>query len=401
MRRNKQIVKVLVYFGIFKLLFIGLALLLQQNFMQVFEIQNLGSKDFSFNDMYYRVKLKEGLEYSPHFSKKKTVVLINSGSLDRENFRYALSRVLYRLERFEPLAIGIDHTFSKKSAQADSSTHQLKEAITTTSNLVLAKIPSESQSSIQFNRPLGEVELPVVHFSIRYYKDGPQTFASKLGEAAGFEKDDYNESDGKFPIHYSSVQNGLVHWLNMENHLYDINFKYVEAPELFDTSQFKALKKILRNKIVIIGHLGSPDAFNLFDVEDKHPVPVDTNNVANRERIMPGAVIHANALENIIHPKNKFSEWKGLTLLLLTELVFLLYLIFIMFTEFGKLFNVLLLAIISFPLIYLVLFMMEGGVYVTLGVTLLQLLMVEEVLEIIDFIYDKLRRLQPSKKQKE
>jgi len=116
---------------------------------------------------------------------------------------------------------------------------------------------------------------------------------------------------------------------------------------------------------------------------------------------MPGAVIHANALENIIHPKNKFSEWKGLTLLLLTELVFLLYLIFIMFTEFGKLFNVLLLAIISFPLIYLVLFMMEGGVYVTLGVTLLQLLMVEEVLEIIDFIYDKLRRLQPSKKQKE
>jgi CHASE2 domain-containing sensor protein len=399
--KNNQVFKVLVYFGIFKLLFIGLAFLLAQNFMQLFEIQNLGSKDFSFNDMYYRVKMKEGLEHSPHFSRKKSVVLINSGSLNRDQFRYELSQVINRLNTFEPSAIGIDHTFGKQSTQPDSSTNQLREAIAYSSHTVMARIPSEMKNTLHFNQPSGDVELPVVHFSIRYYKDGPKTFASQLCEQAGFKKEEADESDGKFPIHYSSIQNGIVHWLNREDQYYDINFKFVEGPELFDTNYVADLENLLKGKIVIVGHLGSPDGFNLFDVEDKHPVPVDTANVANRERIMPGAVVHANAVENILHPEEKFSEWKGWSLYLALELIFLLYLIFIMFTEFGKLFNVLLLAIISFPLIYLVLFMMEAGVYVTLGVTLLQLLMVEEVLEIIDFIYDKLRKLKPSKKLNE
>jgi hypothetical protein len=396
--KNKQVFKVLVYFGIFKLLFIGLAFLLQQNFMQVFEIQNLGAKDFSFNDMYYRVKMKEGLEHSPHFSRKKSVILINSGSLNRAQFRHELSLLIDRLNTFEPSAIGIDHTFSRQSEQPDSSTTQLKEAIAFSAHTVMARIPSEEKNTLLFNHPSGDVELPVVHFSIRYYKDGPSTFASKLCEQAGFKKEEADESDGKFPIHFSSIQNGMVHWLNRENQYYDINFKFVEGPELFDSNNVAALKNLLKGKIVIVGHLGSPDGFNLFDIEDKHPVPVDTTNVANRERIMPGAVVHANAVENILHPEEMFSEWKGWTLYLAMELIFLLYLIFIMFTEFGKLFNVLLLALISFPLIYLVLFMMEAGIYVTMGVTLLQLLMVEEVLEIIDFIYDKLRRLKPSKK---
>jgi hypothetical protein len=394
-----KVLRVVVYFAIFKLMFLGLSLLMEQNFMQVFEIQNLGSKDFSFNDMYYRVESKEGLEKNEHFTAKKSVVLVNSGSLDREKFREQLSMVIHQIEAFEPSVVGVDHMFAKKSEVPDSATQLLTFSLESYPNIVTASPPKPKQKDfLRIQTQQGDVEFPVVHHSIRYYQDGPQTFGSKICKIATGRDDRKDEADGKFPIHYASIQNGIVHWQEAENSLYDINFKYLEASELFDSNNREGLKNLLRNKIVLVGHLGTTEATNLFDSEDKHPVPVDTSEVANRERIMAGVVIHANAIENILHPNQAFFEWKGWSLWIFTEAFFLAYLLFIMFTEFGKLFNIILLAAITFPIIYLVLFMMEKGVYVTMGVTLLQLLIVEEVLEIIDYFYNKLKKIFPSKK---
>ena len=52
-------------------------------------------------------------------------------------------------------------------------------------------------------------------------------------------------------------------------------------------------------------------------------MPIDSEKIMLREKTMHGAVIHANAIENILHPESKFFELHGIWHFLLHEKSFI------------------------------------------------------------------------------
>ena len=81
------------------------------------------------------------------------------------------------------------------------------------------------------------------------------------------------------------------------------------------------IKDQIKNKIIIIGHLGEI----LNDSNDKHRVPCDTSQFILRDKKMYGAVIHANAIENIIHPSSRYLELTKFENMLLEEILFIIF----------------------------------------------------------------------------
>ena len=126
-----------------------------------------------------------------------------------------------------------------------------------------------------------------------------------------------------------------------------------------------------------------------FDSEDKFAVPTDTSKIMLRDKTMYGAVIHANAIENILHPESKFKELHGFWHVLLHQLLIIGFLL-VLFLHLGKFFNILILVIISIPYTYVVMKLMDYNVYITMSSTLLHLIFVEEFYEILEPLYKKI-----------
>jgi hypothetical protein len=105
---------------------------------------------------------------------------------------------------------------------------------------------------------------------------------------------------------------------------------------------------------------------------------------------MPGPVIHANAVENFLHPKEKFFELKGFWFIFLQQLLYFFYLAFVLFEKLGNVTKKIALGILSVISFIVVIKLMNWGIYVTMGTTLLQLLIIEEITEMFDPYYTKL-----------
>jgi len=115
---------------------------------------------------------------------------------------------------------------------------------------------------------------------------------------------------------------------------------------------------------------------------------------------MYGSVIHANAIENIIHPSSCFSEMSDLQNTILQETLFILFLL-LLFCEFGKLVNLLILVVFSILYLIFVLKIMEYNIYIKVSNTLLYLLFIEEFYEVLQPFYVKLSKKLKMRKQDE
>jgi CHASE2 domain-containing sensor protein len=113
---------------------------------------------------------------------------------------------------------------------------------------------------------------------------------------------------------------------------------------------------------------------------------------------MPGVLIHANAIDNLLRKEVRFIEisatwwFKFLGLLLIFA-----YLYFLIFMEAGKVVNILLMLGLSLPALYVVLYLMQYNWYIEMGSTLLQLLVFEEMVEIFTPVYNWIQnKLKPA-----
>jgi hypothetical protein len=368
---------------------LGFDYLINTQFMRLFKIQELVSNDLSFNDLYYRIQFKNIYDKT-HFTREKSVVLINTGSLSNEYFRLELATLIEKIESYKPKAVGIDFIFSNNPRPG---TDELKKVVENYPNVIIGTIP-DNQNNLKFNDKTlsGDVSFYNTSKSIRYYSSSDSSFACRLVSAANPGKSGYYKAgDELFPIHYCCVHDGLVDY-NQETALFsEANFKFMEASEVLNDSS--DLHAFLKDKIVIIGHLGASclsDRNN--DVADKFCVPTDTLSLTNRDPVMFGAVIHANAVENILHPETTFKEWKGTFYQLMVNLFYLAFLAFILFTDVGKFYNILIMTLLTIPGLYIVLWLMKENIYMTMGVTLINLLIIEEISEMIDPIYTKGRK---------
>jgi CHASE2 domain-containing sensor protein len=392
---KKNIFKFLFFYLLSSLILILLTQIAETKFFQIFTIEEIGNPDLEWNDLHYK---SVNVYQNKHYTREKSVVLINSGSLNKDSFRLELAQVLSKLKELNTKAVGIDHQFSNENKIG---TNELIKSINENPKIVLGYIADKNNTArltnnLKLKSLLGKADLPD-DYTIRKYYDNNSTFAHQLVKVAFPNKisnTQHQVEHHPFTIHYSCINDGLVEFSETSNTLKPINFKYIEGKDFINESEAgfnKSFVETFKNKIVIIGHLGTNLIDKKYDSEDKFAVPIDTSKIMLRDKTMYGSVIHANAIENILHPESKFKELHGIWHVLLHQLLIIGFLL-VLFLHLGKFFNILILIIISIPYTYGVMKLMDYNVYITMSTTLLHLLFVEEFYEMLAPLYKKITK---------
>ncbi len=378
-RFKKLLLRATIYLAIYTILSFGLSKFLELRFMQFLSIQHIVGSDFTYNDLFYRVQNKKDDDNLKR-KHKEQIVLINTAYFTHENYRGLLAELIHKLQTFKPQSIGIDVTFTKRD---DEQTAFLLETLSSYNNIVCAKSLADEPSNylkLPSNVKLGDVDFITDQHSIRFYKGGEGTFAYQLFKMTrGKNANNEVGNEDSFPIAYTSIHDGVVPFDDIESNTYNKNYKVIDAIELLkDPEESKHFVDALKNSIIIVGHMGTSN----FDIEDKHPVPTDTMHLVNRLPLMPGAAIHANALSNILddhifHKPNPYLVEFILNLILFT-------MILVVLIHPLKIFIFLGLTVFSILWIWLSMYLMEFNIYIQVGTTLIELLILEEFVETFD-----------------
>lgn len=395
--------KLLIAAGIFlsvKLMMLLFSVALNLNALQLFSLEKDALSDLTINDVHYR--LKSRISDLNDKEDIQDIFLINTGDLDRRYFRAYLAGLIKLISSYNPVAIGVDHDFSLEDKIG---TESLESVINKTQNVVIADLKVNSR--LKFDAITGDVRFPKNQETVRYYRSHKQSFAYQL---ALLVSDSITPVQGdSFVINYQSYNGGLSHINNLEDTNYYSNFKYINAFEILsNTRDSNFIKNLIQDKIIIVGHLGSictnaagEVKFDntIFDTEDKYRVPCDLSNLYNRQKLMYGAVIHANALTNILNPKKRFKIMNGVITDTIYNISLFLFIFYSVFHDKGKAWNILILVILSVPLLYFELFLMKSSYYLTAGISLLKFLIVEEYIEVIKPIMVRFKFIRNELKQ--
>ncbi len=384
---NRIVLKSFIYLLIFHALDFCVSKAFELPAFQVFSIQNLVASDFTYNDLFYRAQGKAGFKDVKR-KHKEEIILVNTAELDGEEFRLNLANLLDSIEKFNPKAVGIDFTFSMDTSI--TGTPELLEVSERYRNLVLAQSNEANYLSYSAKVTRGNVDFPLEQFSIRYYQGGDKSFAFKLfNKVRGVKETPVFCSRDSFPIVYSCVHDGMVSYEEKMNDNYEVNYKTIAGEKLLENPA--EYSSAIKNNIIIIGHLGR----NQFDMEDRFPVPTDTNDVVNRVPLMPGPVIHANALSNMLD--NQYFTTPNNWLSFLLYNIIMLILIFFIIQHSMKILLIGGLVIISIIWIWLSIYIMEFKIYIQVGSTLVGLLILEEFIEVFDpFVVNWYAKLKKS-----
>jgi CHASE2 domain-containing sensor protein len=333
--------------------------------MGIPSLENLAASDLSLNDLYYQQRNPPALS--------NEIILVNSGSLSSTQFRSELSQVIKQIDSYQPKVIAIDHIFDSDSSKLG--TNVLFRTFQETKNLI---VPAYSK----------DFEFPSEQHTIRRYFWGENTLAYQVALKIDSTVNNHKKWSESFLLKYYSTNyeppSLPMGWQN--------SFVMIEASDLLDPdNQF--LKDYIENKAIMVGLLGNSCIPHHFDLEDKFPVPPDIELV-NRQRTTPGLIIHANAVENLINPDQMFFNiHDSIWFTLIEELILLLYLSFLIFVRAGKVLNVIILLALSLPAIFLVILLMEKNLYIEIGATLIQFLLFEELVEVIESVKEKGRKM--------
>ncbi|RKR14650.1 CHASE2 domain-containing sensor protein [Maribacter vaceletii] len=244
-------------------------------------------KDFSFLDVYYAEKLSETKKID------SSIVLINVEHKDRMAIALALEEVL----KADPKVVGFDIILKEpKGIKADTILADLlnKENVVlshTTDNEenIIANYPFfaplEHSGYVNFN--FEEDNSVIREFNGLYYNKGleMESFGYKIAKRY-MPKKQWEANNIKDKLRSPRV-------INYKGDLHKfINFTIDEFMTLSN-------KSLLKDKIVLIGYLGTPTA-NINDVEDKHFTPLNTITSGKSIPDMYGVAIHANIISMII-----------------------------------------------------------------------------------------------------
>lgn len=393
MSLRKKLLKLLVFYVAMHLLFVGIHWLSQKPIFNLISLEHLITSDASLNDLHYPLRRQQEAD-PPSLTGK--VILINTGSLPKDSFRQGLAQTLNRIAAFNPKVIGVDHDFNPDTSI--QGTQELIDALQRTPQLILASKTTMPYTPLPLSAPIqyGNVEFPDHQSTIRRYSSDTAAFAFRIAQHLT-----------QFPLKKPANKTFVINYLtgadgyftpNSDFYLFyaaapeekQSSFLMLEAGDILkrDSLTLDALRLLAPGRALILGHLGNPNLFNRSnDIEDKHRVPVDTNLI-NRERTMDGVLIHANVIENLLTPTNRFLTISDSWLFaLLKQILILLFLYYLLFCSLGKAINILLLTLLSFPLIYFVLYLMNRNIYLEIGLTLLQFMILEEVVEVFESIH--------------
>lgn len=388
----RKIIKLFVYYLSLHISFFAMSKLAEKPLFDIISLENLLISDASLNDLYYQLRSKSEAGM-PRLSGK--VIMVNTGSLPSENFRSQLAITIEKINQFNPLAIGVDHTFKNDTLLPGTNT--LISVVDSSNNLILAKNNNEiHQLPFSSNVKFGVATLPPDQSTIRRYYADSLTFGYQLAHRiSGGPIDDLPKNN--FVLNYLTDSKGYFTVFSDDFLFYNADpdqkqskFLLLEARDILnnDSVSIEALHTLADGRVFILGHFANTCIANPEnDIEDKHRVPSDGGFV-DRDKTMPGMLIHANAIENMLNKENMFSCWTDtLAFFIFEQILILLFLYYLLFTNMGKAINVLCILILSIILIYVVLFLMTKHIYLEMGLSLLQILVMEEIIEIFESIY--------------
>lgn len=402
----KKIYKLISAYLFLKVLLLFLTWLCSFKFMGLIEIKEFAGADLSFNDLFYKVNR---LSNTPTQRSSGNIVMINTGSLSSDSFRSKLAEVIIKVGDYKPKAIGVDHDFSNDTSIYG--TRELSNALSLLSNKVVLGRDSRKKKDdvMEFHSSnYGVVDFPEEEgqITVRRYSESVNSFANQMRIVGSLLKSEKSveshfieEVDGNsdFVINYIYHHDGNGLYDVKDNFFEDVNdvndgLLLIEGKDLLETNKIDStiVRNLLRDNYVIIGHMGPYNFVDkVQDNEDKFRVPCDTNLI-NRDRVMYGAVIHANALANLLMPNLRYANIEdGLIFKIFKELLLLMFVYYLLFLNLGKMGTVTILALGSFGMIYLTLLLMKKGVYLEIGGSLLQLLVLEEAFESIEPLLHK------------
>lgn len=386
----KKIFKVVFFYVYIKIIIYFFYIFFSFPIFGLFKLEDFLSSDLSLNDLYYQIK-----EYSndntdsPNLSGK--IILINTGSIDTGNFRLNLSKVLLKINRFQPNVIAIDHSFK----DSFPGTVELINAINKQQKIILS---NKTELKFEEHVKLGITDFPLEKYSVRKYYSSANTFASLISEEL---IDSVNLPNNEtFYINYLMNNQRFIPVDENANFLQLKNFVYVaEAGDILkdEPATMAFLERNSSSCALLFGHLGyvNEGFDSRFDLEDKFPVPCDYNLI-NRQKTMSGLMIHANALENLMD-KNKqfFCVSDEIWFKILEEFLLIVFFYLLIFLNLGKVLNIIILFFLTFPSLYIVIYlMMYHFIFIEIGLTLLKLLFYEELIGFADYAYCKLKKIR-------
>lgn len=306
--------KLLIVFVVFICFAEGLEFLLHHTPSYLFSIKEYTVEDIDFSDIYYQTRSQD--------SAKKDVVLINIGSFPVDSIRYKLLGLVDKLKGYKPKVIGLDIVFTPKedTAAFEAINYKLDSLFQNDTIVIgasygeISEFPFPKNSTHKQKINFGFVNLPGVENNTRrqYYYNSPGTDTSNHDTTLSFACKVYKAGEceiSKKPVgstfilrYTSNTDAGFYNALDNNNEwLIDSSqdFPGIEADNLLNGN--KVDSSLIRSKYVIIGSLGNP-MNNRNDIKDKHRVPVNFQ-LFNRLPTMPGAVVHANALQMLINGK--------------------------------------------------------------------------------------------------
>ncbi len=376
----KKLKQILLIFIAFKITVLLAYLVYEHCALQLLHFEHQATEDVQFNDIYYATNKKHNA-----LLNDKAVVLINTGSIPNDSsFRKKLAILIYKVAENKPKAIGLDFYFPIPKNPINDSL--LKNAIIK-NNVVTVVDYKQKHVSIFHSDKKGLMNFPGKEDeTIREYynykiinNDTIPSFAAALCNNKSKDSTDY--------LKYNTENNGFYNILDEDVKINPTNFPAVEASEFIKESNSNNIKEIIYNKIVIIGHLGTGEMGNQYDVEDKFRVPTD-KSLFNRNLTMPGAIIHANAVQMMLDKDEMIAieGWKYelITSILLFGFLFLFYTIHHKY-YLSKLINILIILGSTIPIILICcVYLMDLGIYYKIGSLFMQLAFLDEFIDIAE-----------------
>ncbi len=374
----KKFKTLLLIFIAFKLTVLIAYLTYGKLHVQLIHFEHIATEDVQFNDIYYSTN-KNKINHI----EEKQVVLINAGSINKDTaFRKNLAFLINKVAEYQPKTIGLDFYFDH------ATTHDsLLQQVITKNNVVIAIDGKANHKNIFTSSKKGIINFPsktgeTVREYYNFMQIAGNNTPSFVNVLSGVEKE-----DSVAYLKYCTNNKGFYDILNPNEKINIQNFPAIEAIAILNSMDTALFREYIKNKIVIIGHLGTDYMENEFDVEDKHRVPTDAN-LFNRNLTMPGAVIHANAIQMLLQ-KDEMVAVEGWLYELITSLILFGYL-FLFYTihhkyKLGKLFNILIILASTIPVIFFAcIYLMDLGIYYKVGSLFMQIAFLEEFIEIAE-----------------
>lgn len=243
-------------------------------------------EDFSFLDVYYAERLSEKQVINPD------IILINVEHKGRDEIGSVMKQILAA----KPKVVGFDVILKDfRYNQEDTLLAQQLKHKNVITSIVLT--PDKAISNHPFftyenepgfvnfnfesqNAVIREFESQREQFNKKYTSFSTRVAKSFLSKKERKKIDLGKKLNSSRVINY---QGNVEYFLN------------------FTIDEFRALesKKIVKDKIVLLGYLGTPTG-NVFDIEDKHFTPLNETTAGKSVPDMYGLVIHANIIAMLI-----------------------------------------------------------------------------------------------------